>query len=52
MQQLMRPQYIIDENFTDTDSTYSGGDPSSFDDLDELSHEDFAEDFDSDYEVV
>jgi hypothetical protein len=54
MRQLMRPRYIIDETFTDNDTSYSeGSDISSLDGTgaeSNLSHDEVEED-DSDYEV-
>lgn len=51
----MQPRYVLDDNFTDNDSTYSGGsgDRSSADELDDelTQDEELYEDFDSDYEA-
>ncbi|KAI6183017.1 Bromo domain-containing protein [Aphelenchoides bicaudatus] len=51
MRRMMHPQYVLDENYTDSDSTYSGGHESAAELGSDLSGVDEVyEDFDSDYE--
>lgn len=51
---MMRPRYIIDDNFTDSDSTYSEGSAhASAEELNETDSEpEINDDLDSDYEVI
>jgi hypothetical protein len=52
---MMRPHYVLDENFTDSDSTYSEGSAhasaAEFDGSGLSSGPEMNDDLDSDYEV-
>jgi hypothetical protein len=52
---MMRPRYILDDNFTDSDSTYSDGSAhgtvNGLDVTDMSSGQEMNDELDSDYEV-